>query len=114
MLSQTLSRIGRLAGALALWAGLMGPGTQAGAKGIFVVQLASVKSEAKAKDAWARLQKRHSELLGGLDLMLQRADLGDRGVYFRMQAGPFPSHSTAVDMCHQIKAADMDCLVRER
>ena len=81
---------------------------------IYVVQLASVKSEARATDAWIRLKDRHVELLGDLQLMLQRVDLGERGIFFRMQTGPFPNLATAQDMCRQFKAADLDCIVAER
>ncbi len=114
MFKQTLSRVVFFAGVIAVVAGSMGAGTPVNAEPVYVVQLASVKSEARAKDAWGRLQKQHSELLGDLDLMLQRFDAGEQGIFFRMQTGPFPSRVTALDMCRQIKAARMDCLVRER
>jgi cell division septation protein DedD len=103
-----------LAGVAAVVAGLIGSGGTLGAENKYVVQLASVKSEARAKDEWNRLQKLHTELLGDLSLMLQRFDSGEQGIFFRLQTGPFPSRMTAVDMCRQIKAAQMDCLVRER
>ncbi len=114
MFKETLSRASLIAGVVAVVAGLTGSGAAAGAEPMYVVQLASVKSEARAKDEWKRWQKLHSELLGDLDLMLQRFDSGEQGIFFRMQTGPFPSRMTAVDMCRQIKAARMDCLVKER
>ncbi len=114
MFGKTLSRAGYFAGAVVVVAGLTSFGAAAKAAGKYVVQLASVKSEARAKDEWGRLQGRHAELLGDLNLMLQRVDLGEQGVFFRMQTGPFPSRTTAADMCRQIKAVRMDCLVRER
>ena len=46
--------------------------------------------------------------------MLQRADLGERGIFFRMQTGPFPNRATAQDMCLQLKAAKLDCIVKLR
>jgi cell division septation protein DedD len=114
MFKVTLSRVGMFAGVIAVVVGLTNPGGAFGAENKYVVQLASVKSEARAKDEWKRLQKLHAELLGDLNLMLQRFDSGEQGIFFRMQTGPFPSRMTAVDMCRQIKAAQMDCLVRER
>ncbi len=107
-------KLGVLVGAAALTAGLTAPGAALGAEPVFVVQLASVKSELRAQDEWKRMQKRHRELLGDLKLMVQRFDAGEQGIFFRMQTGPFPSRMTALDMCQQIKAARMDCLVRER
>jgi len=114
MFAQTLSRVSLFAGVLALVLGVTGPNPAIGAEPVYVVQLASVKSEARAKGAWKRMQQRHAELLGDLNLMLQRFDGGEQGVFYRMQTGPFPSRMTAVDMCDQIKAAGLDCLVRQR
>lgn len=89
-------------------------GRAAQADGVYVVQIAAVKSESRAKDEWNRLQSRHVELLGDMNLMLQRVELGDRGVFFRMQTGPFPNKTTAQDMCQQLQAEDMDCIVAQR
>ncbi len=85
-----------------------GPALAAGA---YFVQLASVKSEDGARNEWVRMQRAHPDLLGDLDLTLQSADLGERGVFYRIRTGPFPNRATARDMCWQIKAAKLDCLV---
>lgn len=77
----------------------------------FFVQLASVKSEARARAAWAGLQRAHPVLLGDLELDLEKADLGARGTFYRVRTGPFPNKATAEDMCWQIKSAKLDCLV---
>ncbi len=81
------------------------------AAGDYFVQLASVKSDDSARKEWARLRKGHPVLLGDLALAVQRADLGDRGIFYRIRTGPFPNRATAQDMCAQIKAAKLDCLV---
>ncbi len=81
------------------------------AAGDYFVQLASVKSDDGARKEWARLRKGHAELLGDLKLDVQRADLGDRGIFYRIRTGPFPNRATARDMCAQIKAAKLGCLV---
>ncbi len=81
------------------------------AAGNYFVQLASVRSDDSARQEWARLQKAHPALLGDLALAVQRADLGGRGIYYRIRTGPFPNRATAQDMCGQIKAAKLACLV---
>jgi cell division septation protein DedD len=81
------------------------------AAGDYFVQLASMKSDESARKEWARLQKAHAELFDDLALDVQRADLGDRGIFYRVRTGPFPNRATAQDMCAQIKAAKLDCLV---
>ena len=85
-----------------------GPALAAGA---YFVQLASVKSEDGARKEWARMRRAHPDLLGDLELSVQTADLGERGVFYRIRTGPFPNRATAQDMCWQIKAAKLDCLV---
>lgn len=108
---RSISRLGfgfALAAGLGLWSG---PG--AAAEG-YLVQLASVKSEARAREEWARLQGSHPDLLGDLALTVQRANLGARGVYYRIQTGPFPNEATAQDMCWQLRAAKLDCLIVTR
>ncbi len=42
---------------------------------------------------------------------MQAIDLGDRGIFFCIRVGPFPNRATAQDMCAQIKAAELACLV---
>ena len=99
---------------LALAAGLMAVHGPAVAEPLYVVQIAAVKSEARANEEWSRLKSSHTELLGDMNLILRQVDLGDRGVFFRMQTGPFPSRLMAIDMCQQFKAVDMECIVAER
>ncbi len=100
------------AGLLSAVAGVAGLGSgQALAAGRYFVQLASVKSDAGARKEWARMQRAHPDLLGDLELSVQSADLGERGIFFRIRTGPFPNRATAQDLCWQIKAAKLDCLV---
>ena len=100
--------------------GISGGGAAAGAtqivaveKGDFVIQLASVTSSDAANREWSRLQKTFPVLLGDMNLAVQTATVkGTR--YHRVQTGPFPSRSTAVDMCLQLKAKKQPCLVQKR
>ena len=97
---------------LAIVLGVAGLGIEpARAAADYFVQLASVKSEVRAREEWARLQRTHPDLLGDLELTLQSADLGDRGIFHRIRTGPFPNRATAQDMCWQLKAAKLNCLV---
>ena len=106
--------IWRLACRGALLFGVMSLAGNALANEVYVVQLASVKSEERATGEWKRLKGRHAELLGDLNLMLQRVDLGERGIFFRMQTGPFPNITTARDMCQQLKAVKLECIAKVR
>jgi cell division septation protein DedD len=111
------SAMSRLSGAVvvaALVAGLAPIAGAALADGDYVIQLASVKSEERAHKAWAEMQAKHAQLLGDLQLMVQTAEIAGQGTFYRMQAGPFPNEATAEDMCLQLRAAKLDCLVRKR
>ena len=81
--------------------------------GDYVIQLASVTSDEAAKTEWARLRKSFPDLLGDMNLAVQRATV--KGTeYHRVQTGPFPSRATALDMCAQLKAQNQPCIVQQR
>ena len=60
------------------------------------------------------LNDRHGTILSPFDLYVQEADLGPKGVYFRVQAGPFETRSKANALCAELKNQSVDCLVVER
>ncbi|MEI7607923.1 MAG: SPOR domain-containing protein [Rhodospirillaceae bacterium] len=72
------------------------------------IQVGAVPREADAQTEWKRLQSRHRDLLGGLSLTVVRADLGDKGVYFRLQAGPV-DEARARAICDQLKSQNVGC-----
>jgi len=78
----------------------------------YKVQLVSVKSQDQASQEWARLQQHFPEL-ASLHMTVARADLGDRGVYYRVQAGPLSDAAAAGQLCHAITAKDktQGCMV---
>ena len=76
-----------------LCAGALGSGPMLAADNFFV-QLTSERSDAGARQEWARLQKAHPDLFGDLALDVQRADMGAGGIY-RVRIGPFLNKATA-------------------
>jgi len=83
----------------------------AGAPGGIRIQLASLRAEADAQREWARLQRQHADVLGGLTPSYPAADLGERGVYIRLQAGPFPIPEGARAACETLRARGVGCNV---
>ena len=77
----------------------------------FQIQLAAVRDEKAAASEWKRLQSRNADLLSGLKLNVARADLGTRGVFFRLRAGPIAERATAVALCKSLARAKVGCLV---
>lgn len=75
------------------------------------LQLASVPNETDVDGEWARLKKRIGAPLDGQSLHVERADLGTKGVFYRLQIGPFADRAAANATCKDIKAAGGDCLL---
>ena len=71
--------------------------------GNYYIQLGSVKTKDGAAGEWSKLQKSFSSNLQGLEYRVQEANLGDRGTFFRIQAGPV-SKDSAGSICESIKA----------
>ena len=78
--------------------------------GAAVLQLGAFESQELANGAWASLRARFSTL-GQLAPDVQRADLGAKGIVYRLRAGPFTDRTAAVDACTQLKAAGGTCFV---
>lgn len=79
--------------------------------GSHYIQLLSLRSDSDARAAWPGIQEKFSGALSGLGHRVQRADLGERGTYYRLQAGPV-SAERAKQLCQNIeKTTPGGCLV---
>ena len=85
-------------------------GAQFAANGPYVAQLAALQSEAAVQAAWSRLASRAPNLFAPAQLDVQRADLGARGVYFRVRAGYFADRANASAFCERIRQMGQDCI----
>jgi cell division septation protein DedD len=75
------------------------------------VQLGAVRSEGEARGEWERLKRNNADLLGKLFGVAVRADLGDRGVYYRIQAGPVASAAAADHICSELRQRRLPCII---
>ena len=75
------------------------------------IQLASVRDAADAQREWARVVRQYPDLLGSLTPQFVPADLGDRGIFVRVQAGPFASPEAARATCDALRARGAGCNV---
>ena len=73
------------------------------------VQVASVKNEDVAKSTWARLQSAHGDVMANLRMQAVRVDLADKGVWYRVQAGPL-DEKQAQSVCSTLKSRKTDCV----
>ena len=88
------------------------PATAASAP-VFVVQVASRRSQAMALAAFADLQQKYTSLLGTYRPMIQSANLGDKGTWYRLRVGPMKKKAEAETLCKKLRGAGLrSCLVR--
>jgi hypothetical protein len=87
--------------------------TAPAAGGGYAVQISSQRSEAEAHTAFRALQVKFPDQLGGRQPMVRRADLGDKGIYYRALVGPFASKEQAAAMCSSLKAAGGNCIIQK-
>jgi len=79
--------------------------------GAFRIQLGSLNSATAAEAEWRRLRRRHRDLLEALRPQVQRTDLGAKGVFYRLQAGPLADAGRAKGLCEALARRNVRCLV---
>ncbi len=80
----------------------------------FMVQLAASRSRALARGVYANLQKQYDDVLGRRDALFLRVDLGDKGIFYRVNVPGFASRDAAGQFCANLKKRGQDCLVRKQ
>jgi hypothetical protein len=80
-------------------------------KGPIQLRLASLRSPEAARDEWARLKRENSDLLGNLTAVAVRTDLGDQGIYYRIQAGSFGDAAAAEKLCGELQRRKLGCIL---
>ena len=88
------------------------PAAPAAGGGNFLVQISSQRSEADAQASFKALQGKFPSVLGSRAPVIKRADLGDKGVYYRAMVGPFGSPDEASQFCVSLKSAGGQCVVQ--
>ena len=78
----------------------------------YVIQVGSKQSQAEVLATFADMQQKYPSLLGRYRPLVQRADLGSRGVWYRLRIGPINDKSAAINLCSQLRSQGLpDCLV---
>jgi cell division protein FtsN len=90
------------------------PTVQPSTNGRFVIQIAAFRDQVQAAAGFARLRTAYPDLVLGLTPDVERADLGDRGVYYRLRIGTFETKDAAAALCTRLKGRGQDCIVKER
>jgi hypothetical protein len=82
--------------------------------GAYMVQLAALRSEESAREAWRVFSSQAPALARDAKVEIQRADMGPQGVFFRLRAGFFTARSDAAAYCEAAAKAQQDCMVVAR
>jgi cell division septation protein DedD len=89
----------------------MPPVANAARPGGVRIQLGSLRSEDLAREEWERLKKKNADLLGKLTANTTRADLGDKGIYYRITAGPVADKPAAERICGELQQRSVGCAI---
>jgi cell division septation protein DedD len=89
-----------------------GAGAGSASGGGYAVQVSSQRSEGEAHAAFRAMQAKYPGQLGGRTPIIRRADLGDKGTFYRALVGPFASAEEAAGLCSGLKAAGGSCIVQ--
>lgn len=79
--------------------------------GEYLVQLAALRSREAADVEWNKATRAHPDMFRGADKRVQRADLGQKGVFFRLRVGAFADRGAASAFCDALKAGGGQCIV---
>jgi tetratricopeptide (TPR) repeat protein len=76
----------------------------------WVVQIASAASEDAAWSTWKKMQARH-KVLKAKEPAVVKADLGSKGIFYRVRLGGFDDQAGAKQACGKLKAGGVSCYV---
>ena len=79
--------------------------------GSFVLQIGAYKSQADADTAWTTYKTKHASLLSGYSPDVRQADLGEKGIWYRLRITGFPSKDVASALCDRLKADGGGCFL---
>ena len=80
--------------------------------GGYLVQVSSQRNEADAQASFRALQGKFPAVLGSHSPVIKRADLGEKGVYYRAMVGPFGTSDEASQFCGSLKSAGGQCVIQ--
>ena len=76
--------------------------------GAFALQIGAYRSEAEAEESWRAYSAAHPAA-AAFAPAIRQADLAAKGIWYRLQIGPFASAGDAVAFCAKLKASGGTC-----
>jgi cell division protein FtsN len=85
-----------------------------GGAGGYFVQVGARNDEDAANKAIGPMQQKYASIIGNYSLEIRKADLGQKGVWYRMMFGPVASKEQGDQLCQQLTGAGLKgCLTRK-
>ncbi len=75
------------------------------------IQILSSRDKNSVEKAWLSMKAKNSDLLSNVPHEVVSADLGSRGVFYRLRVGSFADRKLADDLCSKLKSRKVDCFV---
>ncbi len=77
----------------------------------YAIHLVSLANQESVDGSWAELQESFPDILAEKDLEVRQIDLGDRGIFYRIHAGPFAASAKAETTCEELRSLQQYCTV---
>lgn len=77
----------------------------------FRVQLASFRNDEAAQKSLAALKDKFPDIFSAHEAKIEYADLGDKGIYYRLQLAPFEVKTDANEICARLRENGQGCYV---
>lgn len=91
------------------------PSSVAAGNSEWVVQVASVRSQADAQNVWNTLRRKHPSIVtSDFYADVRRVDLAEKGIYFRTRLAGLADKSAASQMCRALKDVGQACFVTKK
>ena len=85
------------------------------ADSVYVAQVASVRSRAAAEDVWTTIEQKYDALLPDRAYAdIKRADLDDKGVFYRLRLAGIADKAAANRLCERLVARGQACFVTKK
>ncbi|MCF8878788.1 SPOR domain-containing protein [Hyphobacterium sp. SN044] len=76
---------------------------------LYGVHIASYRTMDHVVQGWETMRAMLPDVLGPLQARVEAADLGERGVYLRLKAGPFATRADALSACTELSQSAIYC-----
>ncbi len=76
-----------------------------------MVQLGAYKSDKEATEDWNKIRGKNAQIIADKQADIVRADLGKKGVYYRLRLAGFTNAKEAKSFCAALAQRHQDCIL---